>query len=87
MDDRGPGPEEAPVLPQFPLPSWLDGFDSAVGLMALIGWVGFAVLAVLVGVLVSRELGRRRRVALADAAARSSAGGDDAVGQPDRLSR
>lgn len=74
------------MLPQFPLPSWLDGFDSAVELMALIGWAGAAVLVVLVGVLVARELRRRRRVALADAAAQAAAD-DGSPRRSDRLSR
>ncbi|TNM70285.1 hypothetical protein FHN55_00965 [Streptomyces sp. NP160] len=61
------------MLPQFPLPSWLDGFGSAVGLMALLGWAGFAVLVVVGAVALRRELARRRRVALADARAEAEA--------------
>lgn len=37
--------------------------------MAIIGWAAFAVLVVVGAVALQRELARRRRVALADAAA------------------
>ncbi|TXR51665.1 hypothetical protein [Quadrisphaera setariae] len=57
------------MLPQFPLPAWLDGFGSAVSLMALIGWAASAVLVVVGAVALVREARRRRRVALADAVA------------------
>lgn len=57
------------MLPQFPLPTWIDGSASAVPLMALIGWAAFVVLLVVGAVAAARELARRRRVALADAVA------------------
>ncbi|MEH3078763.1 MAG: hypothetical protein PGN11_19225 [Quadrisphaera sp.] len=61
------------MLPQLPLPAWLDGFGSAVSLMAIIGWAAFAVLVVVGAVALRRELARRRRVTLADAAAEGRA--------------
>ncbi|MBC3761282.1 hypothetical protein ACUN7V_20125 [Quadrisphaera oryzae] len=62
------------MLPQFPLPTWIDGSASAVPLMALIGWAAFVVLLVVGAVAAARELARRRRVALAHAVAEGRAG-------------